>query len=156
MIDNIFDKKPIFDGYSENTIVYTDMIYASEKEVIEGNHFYKKMESDYPNSLFVLNNRNTGHWLNSRANHGRIGHGYPRFLRMNQSALGDLNEDLVLKFWTELKTTFEAEVRAHFKNSLNFLEIDITDPLAPNLISEFTGLQLDISKWAHLNKGIID
>jgi hypothetical protein len=50
--------------------------------------------------------------------------------------------------------SFEHEVREHFKNSTSFLEIDISDPLAPNHISEFTGLSLDTSKWGHLNKGI--
>jgi hypothetical protein len=156
MLDNIFKGNPIFEGYSENTIVYTDMIFATENEVIEGNHFYKKMESDYPNSMFILNYRETGDWLNSRANHGRLLRGYPRFLQISQTALGGLSEDLVFRLWAELKSSFEDEVRAHFKNSPNFLEINIADPQAPNHISEFTGLNLDISKWGHLNKGISD
>lgn len=154
MLNNIFEGKPVLQGYSERFVVFTDMIYASENEVIEGNHLFKRMESDYPNSLFILNNRDTKDWLSSRSNHGRGVYGYPRFLQMSKAALGGVSESLVLKFWTELKSSFESDVREHFKNSPNFLEIDIADPLAPKRISEFTGLKLDDSKWGHLNKGL--
>jgi hypothetical protein len=153
MLSNIYDGMPIFEGYASDFVVFTDMIFASENEIIEGNHFYKTMESDYPDALFVFNNRNSGEWLASRGHHGRSRHGYPRFLQMSQAALGGLSEDHVFRFWTELKSSFEAEVREHFKNSPKFLEIDIADPQAPNHISEFTGLHLDTTKWGHLNTG---
>jgi hypothetical protein len=153
MLNNIFEGKPVMQGYSERFVVFTDMIYASENEVIEGNHLFKRMESDYPNSLFILNNRDTQDWLASRSNHGRRVHGYARFLQMSKSALGGMSESLVLKFWKELKSSFESDVREHFKNAPNFLEIDIADPLAPKRISDFTGLKLDDSHLGHLNRG---
>ena len=59
----------VLDGYDKEYQVFSDMTYLDYQTLIEGNIFFKQMDNDYPESLFIYNTRNIDNWDQSRLNH---------------------------------------------------------------------------------------
>ncbi len=146
MLVNLESNRKVFDGYDEEFKVFTDLIYADEKRIVEGNRYFKEMNEDYPNSFFILNNRSTDSWLRSRANHNK-----GKFLEKQRIILGNASNDEIFNLWSDQKIKHERQVRKYFENYDRFLEIDIESIDVAEKISKFLGLHLDSSHWLKLN-----
>jgi hypothetical protein len=147
MITNIESGRRIFSGYDNHFKVFSDLIKVTTEEIIEGNQFFREMEADYPGSLFILNNRDSDDWLQSRKAHGN---GY--LLETQLKILGTSDDKLATTLWKNQKTTHETNVRKYFANKDNFLEVDISNPNALEQISCFVGRPMNTSHWRVIGK----
>jgi len=59
LTDNMAHRKKILDTYEHD--VYSDHAFLPR--------YYKRLDEDYPDSLFILNTRDVDDWLISRLNH---------------------------------------------------------------------------------------
>jgi hypothetical protein len=142
MLQNGINYRPIFHGYDQQYTVYSDMIYRTDKFWFEGNSLFKEMHTDYPNALFLYNTRDCNSWLQSRLNHKGQVIGQS-FLDIHKRILKTEDTDLILQHWKKTRIRFEKDIREYFKNSKNFLEIDITDSMFVSKLSAFIGVELN-------------
>lgn len=147
MITNIEDGKKVFSGYDDTFKVFSDLIKVTPEQIIEGNQFFQKMEDDYPESLFILNNRDTEDWIRSRIAHGN---GY--LLECQLKILETSDEELAATLWRGQKEAHEKRVRNYFANKSNFLELDISTQNVAEQISSFIGHPMDLSHWRLVGK----
>jgi hypothetical protein len=122
---------------------------VSNERKIEGNRFFKEMDRDYPESLFILNNRDTEDWVASRARHAK-----GSFLTRQLEILGSSNPDDAFALWRAEKADHEMAVRDYFAGSDRLLELQIDAPDVPREISAFVGLEMDSREWGHLGRSI--
>ena len=66
IVSNCEKNLKVLDGYDREYQVFSDMIYLDHQILIEGNTFFKQMDNDYPESLFIYNTRNIDNWIQSR------------------------------------------------------------------------------------------
>ena len=142
MVQNLAEGRKVLDGYDTQYKFYSDFISVSEKEKIEANSFFREMDSDYPGSYFILNNRRTADWITSRERHNS-----GNFLRKNLLAMGTTDTDLVRDQWKSEKENHEREVRQYFLGRTNFIEIDIDSKNIPELVSNFLSMDFDATLW---------
>jgi hypothetical protein len=149
MVKNIEQGNRIFAGYDSQFRVFSDLISVSNERKIEGNRFFKEMDRDYPESLFILNNRDTEDWVASRARHAK-----GSFLTRQLEILGSSNPDDAFALWRAEKADHEMAVRDYFAGSDRLLELQIDAPDVPREISAFVGLEMDSREWGHLGRSI--
>jgi isocitrate lyase len=143
MIKNIQKGQRIFIGYESEYRVFSDLIIASEAEIVECNQFFKRMHMDYPEAMFILNTRPTQDWIRSRMKF-RAG----AFLRKQLKILASENEVDCEKLWEAQKEAHELEVRTYFEpHPHQFLELDISKGDVCFELSRFLGKSFDASKW---------
>ncbi len=147
MLDNLGQGQKIMSGYDHQFRVFTDLILSSDEKFAEGNQYFREMDRDYPNSLFILNNRATEDWIRSRELHN---HGV--FLQRQLGVLGTTDVDVARELWREQKHAHESAVRKYFEGNNRFLEIDIDSPEVPRQISRFLGLNLNQNLWRVIGK----
>ncbi len=149
MVANLDRGRPILEGYDQIYRFYSDFISVTEDERVEGNSFFREMDSHYPGSYFILNNRKTSDWLRSRERHNS-----GRLLRLELARQETKDVDYVRKIWASEKEKHEKEVREYFKGRNDFLEIDIDSTDIPQKISEFLDMDFDHSRWRIIGKTI--
>jgi hypothetical protein len=149
MLDNIEVGKRLLDGYDTVYRIFSDFISSTDKGRFEGNQFFRELDHDYPNSFFILNNRNTEDWIRSREQHGE-----GAFLSRELGLLGSDDGPRLRRLWRTQKTEHEASVRKYFDGNPRFAEIDIDSPNVPEQINRLLGLSLDSSKWRIVGKTI--
>lgn len=148
MLENMAAKRKLLAGYDRSFKVFSDLILSSEEEIVEGNSFYRTLENDYPNSVFILNNRNTENWLTSRTNHA---HG--TFLKRQLGILGSGSVEDAHELWRNQKLTHEREVREHFKDKPEkFLELDIESQDVVDTLSKFMGETYKPEHWGQIGR----
>jgi hypothetical protein len=147
MLDNLRSGQKIMSGYDHQFRVFTDLILSTDEKFVEGNQYFREMDRDYPNSLFILNNRATEDWIRSREMHN---HGV--FLQRQLRVLGTADVEVARELWRQQKQTHESAVRKYFEGNDRFLEIDINSPEIPRQISKFLGLNLNQNLWRVIGK----
>jgi cytidyltransferase-like protein len=116
IIENFNRKRPLLSGYEEYD-AFLDMESVDDDIHIYLTHF-KMLDSQYPNSKFILNIRNVDDWILSRLNH-------PNYLRITQISTG-LKKEGVIDFWKNSFQKHLLEVKNYFKErESDFLILDI-------------------------------
>lgn len=149
MLENLDSGRKIFHGYDQSFRFFSDLIYFTSDQRVEGNAFFRRMDSDYPGSLFILNNRATKDWLVSRQKHDQ-----GLFLEGNLAQLGTDDVGRVLEMWREEKSAHEKAVREYFHGRDDFIEIDIDSPDIPNQIAQFLKMDFTQSAWKRLGRTV--
>ena len=140
----------VLDGYDKEYQVFSDMTYLDYQTLIEGNIFFKQMDNDYPESLFIYNTRNIDNWVQSRLNHTS---GQDSFLERCKSVYKIKSTDGVIKKWKETRLIFEDDLYNYFYCRKNFLVVDIEKELNPSLkISKSLKIDLLSEAWACIGK----
>ena len=94
IVSNCEKNLKVLDGYDREYQVFSDMIYLDHQILIEGNTFFKQMDSDYPESLFIYNTTNIDNWIQSRLNHTNEQH---TFLERFKSVYKTESTDDIIK-----------------------------------------------------------
>jgi hypothetical protein len=149
MAYNLRTGKKILDGHYSELKVFSDMISLTGPERIEANGYFREMDSHYPGSFFILNNRDTSAWLLSRERHNQ-----GNFLLKNLTHMNTTDINLVRETWRSEKEAHEKEVREYFRGRQNFLEVDIDSNRIPERLSDFLGMEFDYSQWKIVNKTV--
>jgi len=147
MAENVHSGRRVFDGYDQEFRVFSDLFSRDAGQIIEGNSFYREMNSDYPGAFFVLNNRNTEAWIQSRERH-RSG----ALLAQQLAILQSDNPEDARDLWRSQKNVFEREVRKYFDGNARFLELDIDRDNVPLLLEQLIGFRLDPAHWMVIGK----
>jgi hypothetical protein len=128
------------------------MLFLNEKIHIEGNQFFKVIDRDYPNSLFIYNYRSQDNWINSRLNHG-IDSKNTSFIDRSLEVYAE-DTQLVTMRWKQTRLEFEKEILAYFSGSEKLLTLDIEDVNLNHseIISKFIGYQMDAKHWVWKGK----
>ena len=152
MVENCINGKKIFNGYDQKYSVFSDMLFLNENIHIEGNHFFKIIDRDYPNSLFIYNYRNMDNWINSRLSHG-VNSQNPSFIDRSLKVYSE-DTEMIKKRWQQTRLTFEKEISLYFSGSNKLLLLDIEDGNVnhPEIISKFVGYQMNPKYWGWLGK----
>ena len=148
MLNNLKTGEKIMHGYDSHYKVYSDMISMTESERVEANSYFREMDSDYPGSFFILNNRDTSSWILSRERHK----GVRDFLKINLSQMKTTDINLVRETWRLEKEAHEKEVREYFQGRRDFLELDIESDQIPKRLADFLDMDFDASKWEIIGK----
>lgn len=93
-----------------------------------------KLEKWFPNSLFILNTRNKKEWLYSRVKHVmRHNENIDVSTILANQKYGKMAKDfytdevIAINKWILERDIYHKQVRSHFKNNKNYIEIDITN-----------------------------
>jgi hypothetical protein len=148
MVNNLKTGEKILHGYDSHYKVYSDMISMTESERVEANSYFREMDSDYPGSFFILNNRETSSWILSRERHK----GVSNFLKTNLSQMKTTDINVVRETWRLEKEAHEKEVREYFQGRRDFLELDIESDQIPKRLADFLDMDFDDSKWQIIGK----
>jgi hypothetical protein len=92
-----------------------------------------QLEKWFPKSLFVLNTRNKKEWLYSRVKHVmRYNENINISTILTNKKYGKMAKDFysdelgAINKWILERNIYHKQVRSHFKNKNNFIEVDIT------------------------------
>ena len=132
---------PLLSGLEDWT-AYSDMICipgspwgesnSDSHPLIEGCRYFKELEQDYPDSLFILNTRNRDDWIKSRLRHdqGRFAEAYLAAIAKD----GIKTKEEMIRNWEQLWDTHHREVMEYFrgkrKDRLLVFDIDNISQLA--------------------------
>ncbi|MEI6337228.1 MAG: hypothetical protein WCQ57_01435 [Verrucomicrobiota bacterium] len=147
MLTNCLSDRPILSGYDEKYRVFSDMISQTFRLRFEANSFFRILDTDYPGSYFIFNNRPTEAWLVSRWKKPCQRYNTTN-VELEMRILNTNDPKKILEKWKHEKEAFEREVREYFSGNERFLEFDISDPAAPQKISALLAMELDVSHWA--------
>ena len=150
IINNSLNNLKVLDGYDKTYQVFSDMMFLNHKILIEGNSFFRSMDKDYPDSLFIYNTRNIDNWIQSRLNHTN---GQYTFLERYKSVYSLVSIDHVIKKWKETRLNFEDELDKYFRKKTNLVVIDIDKEINPPLkISKLLNIEFISDEWEHVGK----
>lgn len=148
MLDNCLNDRLILTGYDDQYRVFSDMIVQTSRLRFEANSLFRILDSDYPGSYFIYNNRKLEDWLTSRCEQP-IGRYKCTNVELEMRLLNTQDPQRVVERWRKERTDFEREVREYFVGHDRFLEIEISNPEAPGRIADLLGMDLDRSCWGH-------
>jgi hypothetical protein len=137
---------PLLTGY-ENYQVFTDMEHRDEhNNAVYSYLLYKQLDEQYPNSIFILNYRTQEKWITSRLNH-------PGYLKKTMESTG-LTKEKVIDVWKDHYNCHISDVRNHFKNKDNLIEIDLDNDNSNKLFNELNkrNFNLNITDLPHTHK----
>jgi len=143
MLTNIASGRKILSGYDSRFLVFSDLILSNDRAWIEGNQFFRELYLDYPSSIFILNNRKTEDWLQSRINQKKS-----QNLRRQLNILQCSDVESASVLWRSIKNQHEEHVRLFFEDKADrFIEIDIDSPDVVRLLRSKLPYHLDSGKW---------
>ncbi len=148
MIDNCLNDRRILTGYDRRFRVFSDMTAQTLRMRFEANSLFRILDTDYPGSYFIYNNRSMEGWLASRWKKP-CGKYSCTYVELEQRILNTTDPQKVVDTWKKEKLDFEREAREYFRGNSRFLEFDITDPMAPHKIGDLLGITFDPSHWGH-------
>jgi hypothetical protein len=125
---------------------FSDLNHYSNELCLEFNRRFELMEALYPNSYFILNDRDMESWIRSRCRH-RNG-----TLLSRAMAYHNTDAASVMAIWRETRDHHYQKVFSHFKDNSRFLHFQIDkDPITK--LSTFLSphFQLKLSAWKRLN-----
>lgn len=150
MVKNLMTNRPVLDGYDRKFQIFSDLQFRNEKVLIEGNSFFRQLDQDYPDSLFIYNYRDVDDWVQSRLKqHHLISAMTPS--EFHKKLLKTESNVKIVEHWVRGRLLFEAEMRAYFEGSDKLLEIDIAAPDFVEQLRDFTKLNLQPEHWQKLN-----
>lgn len=146
LVNNICAGRPCLHGMDQFQ-AYSDLSYADAKLYIEGAHFFRQFQAEYPDAWFILNTRDEASWLESRLTH-RNG-----TLRSRATKIYDVDDAGLREVWRGQFRSHHSSVRAHFDGSERFIEFRIdNDPV--ERIAHFLrpDFDIDVTHWAQRNR----
>jgi len=146
MVQNACSGRKILDGYDHRYKVFSDMAHLTDRICIEGNSFYRILDRDYPQSVFIYNTRKEDDWVRSRLNHDS-----GAFLRNFQQILKPASVEKVVAHWKETRQRHELGLFRYFAGRSDLLVFDI-DQMLPDAICAFLGIELDTTKYKWVGK----
>lgn len=149
MLSNAVEGRKVFDGYDQDYRAFSDMFFFNDRIAIEGIEFFRLMDRDYPNSLFVYNTRDMQAWLQSRRNHASKAAG--SLLQRYLAILNTTSETIVLDHWAERRLRFEAALATYFAGSPRLLTLDIDAEDVPVRLADFLSLEPNAAAWTRVN-----
>jgi len=126
----------------ENYQFYSDMEFVSKDKIITGYSFYRILDMQYPNSIFILNLRSKDKWLKSRSNHPG-GNLLGDYLKRYMAYYNETRSEIIQR-WSSDWDRHLAEVRSYFKGNDKFFEFDIERDDASKLSNFLIGHGFDI------------
>lgn len=121
---NIRMGRPAVEGFEE-FLAFFDMELTTATHTVENYRHFATLARDYPDARFLLNTRDKGDWLRSRARHAD-----GAYLRFAMQRTG-LSRDAVLRMWADDFDRHHDLVRDFFREEQDrLLEFDIdTTPI---------------------------
>ncbi len=134
---------PIMHRYT----AFSDLIYSSADIHIEANQYFWKLYEWFPESYFILNDREENAWLSSRLKHSG-GSYLKRCMK-----LFDTNRDGVVDIWRNNRREHHKKVLDYFEGNEKFLHFKIdTDPVE-NLAAHLSpAFKIDTGAWRKINQ----
>jgi hypothetical protein len=148
MVMNCIWGRKIFHGYDRQFRVFSDLFFMNERIVIEGNQYFRVMDRDYPGSFFIYNTRSMDKWLQSRLRHGPDG---AVMIDRFKYLFGTDDTNVIIRYWIDLRTRFEAELKEYFAGSERFLILNIESKDPAGQIARFLGMDLNLAAWQHMH-----
>lgn len=145
----------VLKGYDKKYNVFSDFMYRTGNFLFEGNSLFRQMNIDYPEAYFIYNTRNIDDWIKSRVNHTGIVNGL-NLLQLQKRILSTTSNTQAIEYWKRARTQFEEELKEYFANNNRFIEIDISDPCFPEIISSHTKIPLNVNLWKNHSASIIE
>ena len=142
------NKKPILGRYHGFDYL-GDMEYENEegKKFIHMKYF-KNLDTEYPNSRFILNVRPIDEWIESRKKHHS-----GNYLKHHAKTLR-ISEEKVIELWKEQWENHMYSVCNYFAHRTNSLLIyDIKNDPFSKITDFFNDLEFTIDRLPHQNKG---
>lgn len=103
---------------------FSDLVSASETRFVEGNGFFPAFHDAFPQSYFVLNDRDVEAWLRSRVQHSN-----GTFLQRAMAYHG-ADKEQVLDIWRRQHAEHTAKALDHFAGNPRFIHFRIDrDPI---------------------------
>ena len=146
---NKYENKLLLDGI-DHYDVYSDMENIHSVTLLYAQYLFKELDTQYPNSKFILNTRNVEKWLTSRQNHPG---GKGKYIKKCKKKLG-LNDEELLKHWEKEWYDHHIDVIEYFIDRPNDLLIFDIEQESPDKIVNFFKeyIELDASKYSHRGK----
>ncbi|HEY6633027.1 MAG TPA: hypothetical protein VIZ90_16375, partial [Rhizobiaceae bacterium] len=132
--------------YGRTFTALSDPFYFASDRIVEANRYFREFHQVFPNSYFVLNDRNVEDWIISRTGH-RKGDLLRRFMDFHKC-----DEEAVKNIWRDDHASHVGEVLAHFAGHDRFLHFRIDrDP--PELLCDFLApaFRIDRDCWTTVN-----
>ena len=135
----------------EEITVFSDM--TRDWTATDAKDFYKKLDTDYPGSKFILNVRDTKSWIRSRRSlhKGSITKSHLKFYKLQNNEQGIRQ---LKKIWTSIHEQYHREVLQYFKaRPDDLLVFDINKDSPEKIVHFFDGVySLDAMHWSHRNR----
>ena len=133
--------KPLLYGY-EQYQVFTDMEHRERNQLPYYSYqlYFKELDKQYPNSVFILNIRDIRKWIQSRVKH-------PGYLERSMKAMGLQREEVIEK-WEKHYHQHINDVTLYFKGRDNLIVIDLDYDAKEKLYNELTQRGFHLSKKA--------
>lgn len=147
MIDNLVAERKIMAGYDHKYRVFSDLCYVNSCISFQTNQHFRIMDRDYPGSYFIYNYRSEANWLRSRSKHSA-----GNFLRRNMRVYNTQDPAEVEQLWLTERRRFEEDIRAYFRHSDKYLELDIENDDVCAKIAGLLGMSISASAWRHVGK----
>jgi len=132
--------------YARSFTALSDPFYFASDRIVEANRYFAEFHEAFPDSYFVLNDRDVEDWIKSRAGH-RKGELLQRFKDFYKS-----DEEGVKNIWRDDHAGHVRDVLAHFAGHGRFLHFRIDrDP--PELLCDFLAptFRTDPNRWTTVN-----
>ncbi len=150
IFDNFECKKGLITGY-EKYQAFTDMVDVDEffeKEVHVD--LFTNLYDEFPDSIYIFNDRNLEQWIESR-----MAHGGGQYALYAQKRLGVKSLDDVKSYWLRRYDEHKKRVISFFKGKENFVHLYIDDELSVNKLIQFlrrSGFKISDHSFPHRNK----
>ena len=135
----------------EEITVFSDM--TRDWTATDAKDFYKKLDTDYPGSKFILNVRDAKSWIRSRRSlhRGAITREHLKYYKLQDDEQGI---EQLKKIWTCIHEQYHREVLQYFKDRPgDLLVYDITKDVPEKIVRFFDGVyNLDVKHWSHSNR----
>lgn len=151
MVKNLLKGNPVLKGFDKRFQVFSDLQFRNERVLIEGNSFFRQLDQDYPNSLFIYNYRDLDEWVQSRLNQQNAVSGMKPTVEFHKRLLNTQSDVKIVEHWVRGRLHYEAELRAYFEGSDRLLEIDIASPDFVEQLRNFTKMNLKPEHWQKHN-----
>lgn len=121
---------------------FSDLVSASETRFVEGNGFFPALHSAFPQSYFVLNDRDVEAWLRSRIQHSK-----GTFLQ-RATAYHGTGKEGVLDIWRRQHVEHTEKVLDHFAGNPRFIHFRIDrDPIERMVSFLAPDFSISTSDW---------
>jgi len=147
MRENIKAGRKVFDGFDHH-VFYADLMWQSKSETYEAFKDFRRILSDYPDTILLLNIRGREAWIKSRVKHG---HG--TFLAMVMQAEGFASEAECLEFWRQDWEAHLADVRAFMASKpTQLVEFNSDTQSVDELVAMLPAYHLDAQAWGDVGR----
>jgi hypothetical protein len=139
-----------FKNFASKFTAISDMFYFDAARIVEANEFFREFHEAFPQSYFILNDRDVDKWIASRCRH-RKGELLQRF-----KSYYNTNESEIISIWRSKHAGHIAAATEYFAGNPRFLHFridsdpitNLTDLLAPHF-------EVNPCNWKIRNKSSI-